>query len=166
MAIGRIETRKNQTGLCYALRHEDIEMDIVGACFNPGLVQVCLKLCPRARFHGKVPRQPMLEMLGRCEVHALVSWCETAGIATLEAAAAGAKIVVADRGAEVEYFGADAEYADPADPDSIRAAVKRSFARPRRYRGDSLDVRLRRLTWRDAAQETVHAYHLALDGER
>ena len=166
MAIGRVETRKNQTGLCYALRHEDIEMDIVGACFNPGLVQVCLKLCPRARFHGKVPREPMLEMLGRCEVHALVSWCETAGIATLEAAAAGAKIVVADRGAEVEYFGADAEYANPADPDSIRAAVKRAFARPPRYRGDSLDVRIRRLTWRDAAQETVHAYHLALDGKR
>jgi hypothetical protein len=166
MAIGRIETRKNQTGLCYALRHDDIEMDIVGACFNPGLVQVCLKLCPRARFHGKVPRQPMLDMLGRCEVHALVSWCETAGIATLEAAAAGAKIVVADRGAEVEYFGADAEYADPADPESIRAAVMRSFARPARYRGDSLDERIRRLTWRDSAQETLRAYRIALGGER
>lgn len=162
MAIGRIETRKNQTGLCYALRKDEFEMDVVGACFNPGLVQICLKLCPRARFHGKVPRQPMLDMLGRCEVHALVSWCETAGIATLEAAAAGAKIVVADRGAEVEYFGDDAEYADPSDPDSIRAAVLRAFARPARYRGDSLDQRIRRLTWRQSAQETLRGYHLAL----
>ena len=101
-------------------------------------------------------------MLGRCEVHALVSWCETAGIATLEAAAAGAKIVVADRGAEVEYFGDDAEYADPADPDSIRAAVLRALARPPRYRADTLDERIRRRTWQYGAQETLRAYQIAL----
>ena len=162
MSIGRVETRKNQTGLLYALRNDAIDIDIIGATYHADLVEVCLKWCPRARIHGRVPRQPMLEMLGRCEVHALVSWCETAGIATLEAAAAGAKIVVADRGAEVEYFGDDAEYADPADPDSIRAAVMRAFARPPRYRGDTLDARIRRRTWRHGAQETVRAYHLAL----
>jgi glycosyltransferase involved in cell wall biosynthesis len=163
MVIGRIETRKNQSGLCYALRSDAIEINIVGASFNPGLVQACLKLCPHARFHGKVPRVPMLEMLGASEVHALVSWCETAGIATLEAAAAGAKIVVADRGAEVEYFGDDADYCDPADPESIRAAVLRAFARRARYRGDSLDQRIRRLTWRHAGEETLRAYRIALN---
>lgn len=162
LAIGRVETRKNQTGLLYALRNEAIDIDIIGATYHADLVQVCLKWCPRARIHGRVPRQPMLEMLGRCEVHALVSWCETAGIATLEAAAAGAKIVVADRGAEVEYFEDDAEYADPADPDSIRAAVMRALARPPRYRGDTLDERIRQRTWREGAQETLRAYHLAL----
>ena len=162
MTVGRVETRKNQSGLCYALRNDELEVNIVGASFNPGLVQVCLKLRPSTRFHGKVPRGPMLEMLGRCEVHALVSWCETAGIATLEAAASGAKIVVADRGAEVEYFGEDAEYADPADPESIRAAVHRALARDPRYRGDSLDQRLRRLTWTKAGQDTLRAYHIAL----
>ena len=166
MAIGRVETRKNQTGLLFALRDEAIDIDIIGATYHADLVKVCLKWCPRARIHGRVPRQPMLEMLGRCEVHALVSWCETAGIATLEAAAAGAKIVVADRGAEVEYFGDDAEYADPADPDSIRAAVLRALARPPRYRGDSLDVRIRARTWREGAQETVRAYELALGTNR
>jgi glycosyltransferase involved in cell wall biosynthesis len=163
LTVGRVETRKNQSLLCYALRDDDdLEVNIVGASFNPGLVQVCLKLRPATRFHGRVPREPMLEMLGRCEVHALVSWCETAGIATLEAAAAGAKIVVADRGAEVEYFGEDADYADPADPESIRAAVLRARARPPRARGDSLDQRLRRLTWAKGAQDTLRAYYIAL----
>jgi glycosyltransferase involved in cell wall biosynthesis len=162
IAIGRIETRKNQTGLCYALRNDAIKLTIVGACFNPGLLHLCLKLCPHADFQGRMPRGPMLEMLGSSEVHALVSWCETAGIATLEAAAAGAKIVVANRGAEVEYFGDDADYADPADPESIRAAVLRAFARPPRYRGDSLDQRIRKVTWRQAAHETVRAYNIAL----
>lgn len=166
IAIGRIETRKNQTGLLYALRNDPIEIDVVGAMYHAELMKVCLKLCPRARFHGRVPRQPLLEMLGHAEVHALVSWCETAGIATMEAAAAGAKIVVGDRGAEVEYFGDDAEYADPADPDSIRAAVFRAFARPPRARGDSLDVRIRKITSDHAGQETLRAYHLALQQRR
>ncbi len=162
MAIGRVETRKNQSGLLFALRDESFPIDIVGAIHHDDLVKVCLKWCPRAQFHGRLAREPMLEMLGRCEVHALVSWCETAGIATLEAAAAGAKIVVADRGAEVEYYGDDAEYADPADPESIRAAVLRAFARPPRYHGDSLDQRIRRHTWRHAALETIRAYQIAL----
>jgi len=162
LAIGRVETRKNQTGLLFGLRDDDIPIDIIGASYSADLVKVCQKWCPRAQFHGRLPRQQLLEMLGRAEVHALVSWCETAGIATMEAAMAGAKIVVADRGAEVEYFGDDAEYADPADPESIRAAVSRAFARTPRFRGDALDRRMRALTWRESAQETSRAYSIAL----
>jgi glycosyltransferase involved in cell wall biosynthesis len=162
VALGRVETRKNQTALTYALRNEAMSIDIIGAMYDPGLAAACKKWCPRARFHDRLPRATVLQMLGRAEVHALVSWCETAGIASMEAAAAGAKIVVSDRGAEVEYFGDDAEYADPADPDSIRAAVQRAFARPWRRRDDSLARRIRKLSWRAAALETVRAYQMAL----
>lgn len=166
LCLGRVETRKNQTGLTYALRKDDVDVDIVGAMYDPGLADACMRWCPRARFHDRVTRETALQMLGRAEIHALVSWCETAGIATLEAAAAGAKIVVADRGAEVEYFGDDAEYADPADPASIREAVRRAAARPPRRKGDSLDQRIRRLTWEHAARETIRAYELALERTR
>lgn len=162
LAVGRIETRKNQTGLLFGLRDDDVPIDIVGAAYHPDLVALCKKWCPRAQFHGRLPRQQLLELMGRAEVHALVSWCETAGIASMEAGAAGAKLVVADRGAEVEYFGDDAEYADPADPESIRAAVQRALARPARHPGDSLDRRLRSFAWRHAAEETVRAYRIAL----
>jgi glycosyltransferase involved in cell wall biosynthesis len=165
VSLGRVETRKNQTGLAYALRSEAMDVDIVGAIYDPGIVDICTKWCPRARFHDRLAREQVLQVLGRAEVHALVSWCETAGIATFEAAAAGAKIVVADRGAEVEYFGDDAEYANPADPESICAAVRRAFARPPRRRGDSLDLRIRRRSWHDAALETVRAYRIALGAE-
>ncbi|MBC5804739.1 MAG: hypothetical protein DLM53_08605 [Candidatus Eremiobacter antarcticus] len=162
LTVGRVETRKNQAGLLFALRDEPCSIDIVGAAYQADLVGVCRRFCPRAVFHGRLPRQQVLERLGRAEVHALVSWCETAGIASLEAAAAGAKIVVGDRGAEVEYFGDDAEYADPADSESIRAAVRRAFARPARFRGDSLDQRIRRITWRQSAQEVLRAYQRGL----
>ncbi len=160
--VGRVETRKNQTMLAFALRNESVELDLVGAMYNPGLAKECERWNARARFHGRTARTDMLKVIGRTEVHALVSWCETAGIASLEAAAAGAKLVVGDRGAEYEYFGDDAEYADPADPDSIAAAVARALRRPPRRKGDSLDHRLRRVTWQYAARETLRAYETAL----
>ncbi|MBV8727770.1 MAG: glycosyltransferase family 4 protein [Candidatus Eremiobacteraeota bacterium] len=164
--VGRVETRKNQTMLTFALRKESVELDLVGALYNPGLAKECERWNARARFHGRVARPDMLKVMGRTEVHALVSWCETAGIASLEAAAAGAKLVVGDRGAEYEYFGDDVEYADPADPDSIAAAVERALRRPARKKGDSLDQRIRKFTWQRAAQETLRGYDLALSHPR
>ncbi|MBV8364164.1 MAG: glycosyltransferase [Candidatus Eremiobacteraeota bacterium] len=160
--VGRVETRKNQSSLTFALRKESVELDLVGALYNPGLAKECERWNARARFHGRIAREQMLKIMGRTEVHALVSWCETAGIASLEAAAAGAKLVVGDRGAEYEYFGDDAEYADPADHHSIAAAVARALRRPPRRKGDSLDQRLRKITWDYAARETLRAYEIAL----
>lgn len=161
--VGRVETRKNQAMLALALRDEACEIDIVGASYESEYAAACRRLCPRARLLGSLPRRDVLALLGRAEVHAMVSWIETAGIANLEAAAAGAKLVVGDRGAEVEYFGNDAEYADPADPASIRAAVRRALAKPPRTHGDSLDQRIRRLTWQEVTRKTREAYALALD---
>jgi glycosyltransferase involved in cell wall biosynthesis len=160
--VGRIETRKNQLTALFGLRADDMPIDVIGMPSDRELAGACRRWCPRARFHGHVPRREVLETLGRAAVHVMASWCETAGIASLEAAAAGAQLVVGDRGAEFEYFGENAEYADPADPESIRAAVHRALARPPRRAGDPLDVRIRRNTWRDVARLTVSAYELAL----
>ena len=162
VVVGRVETRKNQTALLYALRNDTLPIDILGAAYDPGLQSAAGRWCQRARFHGSVERSELLTVLGRAAVHALVSWCETAGVATMEAALAGAQIVVSDRGAEVEYFGADAEYANPADPESIRAAVLRAEARTPRAPGDRLDRRLRSWTWNQAGLATVRAYRIAL----
>ncbi|HXW76573.1 MAG TPA: glycosyltransferase [Candidatus Eremiobacteraceae bacterium] len=162
--VGRVETRKNQITAIFALRDEGVPIDVVGLCGDKGLVAACERWCRTARFHGKLPREQLLDILGGCAVHVMASWSETAGIANLEAAAAGAHLVVGDRGAEYEYFGEDADYADPADPESIRAAVTRALARPPRTRGDSLDRRLRRQTWDHAAQETARAYRIAIGG--
>ena len=164
--VGRVETRKNQSTLTFAMRKESVELDLVGALYNPGLAKECERWNARAKFHGRIARPDVLKIIGRTEVHALVSWCETAGIASLEAAAAGAKLVVGDRGAEYEYFGDDAEYADPANPHSIAAAVARALRRPARRRGDSLDQRIRKFTWQGAARETLRAYDLALSQPR
>ena len=72
---------------------------------------------------------------GARAVHAHPSWLESPGLSSLEAAATGARIVVGDRGCEREYFGADVDYADPADPgDDPRRGAARARARPARPR--------------------------------
>jgi glycosyltransferase involved in cell wall biosynthesis len=95
-------------------------------------------------------------------VHALPSWQELPGLASLEAASSGARVVVGTRGCEREYFGPDADYADPAQPETIRAAVLRALERGPRAPGDALELRLRALTWRRHAEATLDAYERAI----
>ena len=66
-----------------------------------------------------------------CKVHALVSWMETAGMASLEAAAMGANIVITDKGDTRDYFGDLAFYCSPDSVASIREALMRAHSAPR-----------------------------------
>ena len=165
--VARVETRKNQAMLLLALREDPIDVTLAGDPYDDDYFALCRRSAgPRAEFLGRVSDAEVRALHSRALVHAMPSWCETAGMASLEAALAGAQLVVGDRGAEIEYFGDDAEYADPADPLSVRAAVLRALARPQRARGDSLDLRVRRLTWRLAAERTKLAYEIALGREQ
>ncbi len=163
VCVGRIERRKNQLLLAFALREEPVPLTLVGTSFDSGLVQLIRRWAnPEIKFTGWLPRSQLLELLAQAEVYAMPSWTETAGIASLEAAASGAKLVVGDRGAEIEYFGNAADYADPADPVSIRAAILRSLARQPRRPGDELDARIQQFNWGRAGRETLRGYEVAL----
>lgn len=163
LCVGRIETRKNQALLAFALRDDPIDITCVGDPYDPDYFRLCRRWAgKRTRFAGRLPDAAVNELFAGAAVHAMPSWCETAGIASLQGAMAGAQVVVGDRGSEIEYFGDDAEYADPADPESIRAAVLRALRRPPRAPGDSLDRRVRALTWQLAAERTKQAYEIAL----
>ena len=163
VCVGRVETRKNQALLAFALRDDPIDVSCIGDAYDRLYFDNCKRWAgPRTRFFGLLPDEEVARHLASAAVHAMPSWNETAGVASLDAALAGAQLVVGDRGSEVEYFGDDAEYADPSDPDSIRTAVIRAFRRPPRRRGDSLDVRVRTITWQLAAERTKEAYEIAL----
>ncbi|MBC5810090.1 MAG: glycosyltransferase, partial [Candidatus Eremiobacteraeota bacterium] len=104
----------------------------------------------------------LFTLMSRAAVHAHPSWLESPGLSSLEAAACGMQIVTGDRGSECEYFRSYAHYADPADPDSIRAALGAALAAGRRPLGDALEKRLRSFTWRQHAEATLDAYGRAL----
>lgn len=161
--VGRIESLKNQAMLAFALREQRHMLALIGLAYDSYYEELCSRWGgPSVIITGHLERERKLEILSTTAVHALPSWGDLPGLASLEAALAGAQIVVGNRGSEMEYFEDDAEYADPCDPDSIAGAIERAMSRPRRRPGDSLDRRMRALTWKRAAEATVRGYELAM----
>ena len=145
------------------MRDVDVDVTIVGGAYDARYLGLCKRWStPRTRFIEHAPHDEVVRMMSRAAVHAHPSWLESPGLASLEAAATGARIVAGDRGCEREYFGSDVDYADPADPATIRAAVLRALGRGPRDRGDALERRLGALTWQRTGTATLEAYARAL----
>jgi glycosyltransferase involved in cell wall biosynthesis len=163
LCVGRIEPRKNQLAVIKALRATDIPLTLVG---RPGRFNDCYwRQCQaaagrRTRFLGQRGPAELATLYWSARVHACVSWYETPGLASLEAAAAGCNLVVTPGGCTREYFGDQAWYCRPDDPRSIRAAVERALAA-------ELDADLarrvaRKFNWDVAAENTLRGYKLAV----
>jgi len=163
VCVGRIDPRKNQLRLAQALRESTYRLTLVGEPAPNHRRYLARTLrCggDRVTWLGAMSHEQVREILWRSAVHALPSWFETPGLASLEAAAAGCAIVVTDRGSTREYFGADAHYCEPDDIASIAAAVARAGASPPPAR---LRERvLSHFTWEQAAKRTLVAYEVAL----
>jgi glycosyltransferase involved in cell wall biosynthesis len=163
LCVGRIEPRKNQLTLIQALHGTGIPLTLVGQSgrYSSAYHRRCLRAADANVCF--VPHQPAAELRGyyhAAQVHACVSWYETPGLASLEAALCGCALVVTPGGCTREYFGDDAVYAPPDDPDAIRAAVQQSLARGP---SPALAQRVARAyTWDAAGAATLKAYELAL----
>jgi glycosyltransferase involved in cell wall biosynthesis len=167
LCAGRVEPKKNQAALLFALRGVDVDVTLAGDTYDERYLALCRRWAtPRTRFLGHTAHADVLRLMAGAAVHAHPSWLESPGLSSLEAAATGARIVVGDRGCEREYFGSDVDYADPADPASIRAAVLRALDRPPRDRGDALERRLGAYTWERTGRATLEAYARAMTARR
>lgn len=162
LCVGRIEPRKNQLALIEALRDTGIPLTLVGAAgrFSRKYLRECLRAAgPNVTFSPARPPRELKEIYGHARVHACVSWYETPGLASLEAALCGCALVVTPGGCTREYFDQNAEYARPDDPASIRAAVETAL---RTEPSPRLAERIARdFTWDAAAAQTESAYTLA-----
>ncbi len=124
--VGNIEPRKNQLTLVRAMRafpeHRLVlighQRDTVYArqVIEEGGDQVC--------YLGPMPHDDVLLSAYRaCEVFCLPSTLETPGLAALEAAAQGARLVLTAEGSCAEYFGASARYVDPTSIEAVREGL-------------------------------------------
>jgi len=131
--VGRIEPHKNQLGLIRALEDQGMPLTIAGPdhpdhrhyaerCRSAGAGWVTIT--------GRVTDEELRGLYRGARVHALPTWFETTGLVSLEAALSGCSVVSTSRGHAREYFEDLAWYCDPADPDSIRSAVRRAWATP------------------------------------
>ena len=116
--------RKNVLGLIRALRTIDHPAVIIGKIIGKEGEQ-CLKEAAENKNILIIPgleneSEMLASAYAACDVFALPSLFETPGIAALEAALAGSKIVITPHGGTREYFGTMAHYVDPHSVDSIR----------------------------------------------
>ena len=163
LCVGRIEPRKNQLALIEALRDSDISLTLVGQAgrYSSGYDRRCRRAAgPNVHFAGQQPPPALREMYRAARVHACVSWYETPGLASLEAALCGCAIVVTPGGCTGEYFGEQAAYCQPDDPASIRTAVESALSSAP-LAGLAQRV-AREFTWDTAAEKTLAGYELAL----
>lgn len=116
--VGRIEPRKNVLRLIQATRTAGLPLVIIGDPV-PGH-QAYAEAC-RPPSDGSVRWLPRIEhddpmlasAFAAARVFALPSWFETPGLAALEAALAGAAVVLTPIGCTTEYFGNRVAYARP-----------------------------------------------------
>jgi len=167
LSLGRIEDLKNQLTLVEALKPvEDLPLVLAGGV-NPrhrGYARAVRRAAaarPDTHLVGPLEREMVPAALAASRVHVLPSWFETAGLASLEAAAAGCAVVSTDVGYARAYLGDEAEYCDPGDAGSVRAAVERALER-----GPSRKLRRRvieRFTVRRGAEAMAGVYRRTVE---
>jgi len=166
LEVGRLSPEKNCLALIEALWKVDVPIVFVGKAspYAPEYATACHQRGQQrgnVHFLDWVPHEQLPGIYALAAVHALPSWRETPGLVSLEAAAAGCRIVSTSIGSAYEYFGDDAWYCHPADRNSIRKAVEQALrARP------SADLRqrvLRDYTWDKAAEATLAAYRSVVE---
>ncbi len=166
LCVGRIEFRKNQALLIKGLSGSDLSVVLVGGALSRRYDRLVRDLSgPSVRRidHLDAGGALLASAFAGATVFVLPSWTEGAPISALEAAAAGCPLVLGDRAGVREYFGPLAQYCEPSDPASIRAAVESAIAED----SESLRARRRalaseRFTLAAAARDTAAAYSVAL----
>lgn len=166
LSVGRIERRKNQLSLIRAMNRTDYRLIIVG---NPSpnhmhYFEECRKAAgPNVTFVQNISQTELSAYYRRAQVHALPSWFETAGLSSLEAAACGCNIVVADKGDVRDYFNNHAWYCDPADEQDICQAVDAAMKAPL---NEELKEHIRKnLSWESIAAQTIDFYQKHIPGQ-
>ncbi|MFI5186231.1 MAG: glycosyltransferase family 4 protein [Chitinophagales bacterium] len=165
ICVARIEGIKNQINLIKALNNSAFTLMIIGeaAPNQKRYYQECKEIAAgNIIFTGRLSHEELVKIYKKAKVHVLPSWFETCGLSTLEAAAMGCNVVITDKGYTREYFGNDAFYCEPSDPNSILKAVQEASKTASQKK---LQERvLNNYTWNRAAEITLEAYKKIIPG--
>jgi glycosyltransferase involved in cell wall biosynthesis len=161
--VGNIEPRKNQRLLARVAKQLDLDLVLLGHARDPAYLKSCLAAGgERVRYLGSLDHgDPLLKSAYRaCEVFVLPSLLETPGLAALEAAAQGAKMVITSVGCTQEYFEQFATYVDPLDARDVQRGIEKQWtAQPRPELRSHV---LEKFTWAQAGKALVEAYRCTM----
>lgn len=162
LSVGRICRRKNQLSLIRIARELGYQLVLIGPVNDGAYYRECRQAAAGTGtlFIDTLSQPELASAYAAARVHALVSWYDTPGLVSLEAALAGCRIVSTDRGSARDYLGDRAFYCNPADPQSIKQAVIAAW----HSKSDPIlrATILKKYTWQQAAAATYRAYRRVL----
>ncbi len=160
--VGHIgHRRKNVLSLIKALGGIDYPAVIIGRVIAGEYGDACVREAAKHKnillIKGLQSDSEMLaSAYAAAHVFALPSFFETPGIAALEAALAGAKIVITPHGGTKEYFGEMATYVDPHSVESIHSGIIKALDSKN---DDRLREHIRReFLWQNISEQTAAVY--------
>lgn len=159
VCAARIEGRKSTLNLVRAVNQTNHQLVLVGKASQNQkkyVQQVHREAGENVVFLGAIPHEDLKDLYKVAKVHALVSWMETPGLSSLEAAAMGCNIVVTKKGDTEDYFEDFAFYCEPDDVASIVRAIENAYAAP--FNPKLKEKILDQYTWEKTAEETIRAY--------
>ena len=161
LCVGRISARKNQLGLLEALRGQGITLRFIGPVNDFGYYRACRAAAwPGVTFQEELNGTRLAAAYAAATVHALVSWYETPGLASLEAAACGCRVVSTDRGAPGSIWGIGHGIAPRTTLGRSAVAIMAALAAP--ASGGLAEMVRGRYNWDEAARATLIGYDKAL----
>lgn len=164
LCVGRLSPIKNQLSLIRAVKGLGIPIVLIGPVNNREYAVKCADESEGCvKYIPPLSHMELASAYRAARVHVQPSWFETAGLASLEAAASGTPVVITCRGAAGEYFGDLAVYVEPDSLDSIRSGVKAAME-GNNTAGLQACVR-ERFSWEKAARDTLEAYHEVMESD-
>ena len=166
--VGQIgPSRKNVERLLCALENIDQTAVLIGSADASRSGIRCIKKAkdnPRLLVIDQLPHDSMLlaSAYAACKVFAFPTLYETPGIAALEAASAGASIVMTPYGGTIEYFQNDVEYVEPSSVSSIEQGIRKALLKDKDKNKALRERILQQYSWQKIGEETKRVYHLVL----
>jgi glycosyltransferase involved in cell wall biosynthesis len=157
--VGNIEPRKNQLLLALAARSMQLPLVILGHIRDKAYANAVLEAGGSGlRYLGPVDHHSLIlrSAYAACAAFCLPSTLETPGLAALEAAAAGARIVITCEGSTNEYFSDLVHYVKHDDEQNISAQIDYALRAPH---GNELAKRvISHFTWDHAVHPLAELY--------
>lgn len=153
--------RKNVKDLLKAAKHLNAPLVVIGDFYEDAYGKECLALAEEnesVHLIGTLPHQSELlaSAYAASSVFVLPSDFETPGIAAMEAALAGSKIVITGKGGTKDYFGKNARYLNPGNIQEITDRVNEALQD--NNNPGLRDHLLEQFTWDKVAKKTLELY--------
>jgi len=166
LMVARISRHKGQVRLINALDGQGLDLVFLGQMDpdDPDYFREFERACegkPWVHHLGFISNEEELaSAYAAARVHALPSFSECPGLASLEAGLAGANVVAVKAPTVFEHLGDEAFYCNPSSIDSIRDAVIRAYEAP--LNGRLRERLLADFTWDAVAAKMLDVYEKVL----